>query len=380
LTTTRTASLSRLTLLRSIFLLSALAVTLATQMVAQQNPTPTVTAIKAEIERQKQSLKDKPVNIPDFGDIGSNIGAMLKSAEDTLNLGRTYSSMESLGRAMDLLSGARMVEAKAEVVKSGLPAFETEWGKASVELTSLDDNARKRDWSKSKAAVQALAEAAQGKAIPLLEGGRGFASATKPSDGLFYMGQAQGEAEFSSFLFGLRLPRTAAGLPLRSYVPELQRLQEKTNAAFQPPKSIDLHDRFIALNSTIKLADELDASKSYAGALYEYLEATRHYGMLDLTVPDAAKVARLKTTLAEKEKELAASKRDDSIAQIFVERAQLWLAHPDGTPTAPDEFRAVRVVVEQVLPAYYAALKPAVPVQRAAVKTVDVTLVRWPYT
>jgi hypothetical protein len=225
-----------------------------------------------------------------------------------------------------------------------------------------------------------MAEAAQGKAIPLLEGGRGFASATKPADGLFYMGQAQGEAEFSSFLFGLKLPRASASLPLRSYLPELQRLQEKTNAAFQPPKSIDLHDRFIALNSTIKLADELDSSKSYAGALYEYLEATRHYGMLDLTVPDAAKVAQLKTTLAEKQQVLAASKRDDSIAQIFVERAQSWIAHPDGTPTVPDELRAVRVIVEQVLPAYYAALKPAVPVQRAAVRTVDVTLVRWPYT
>jgi hypothetical protein len=38
-----------------------------------------------------------------------------------------------------------------------------------------------------------LSETAQGQSIPLLEGGRGFASSTKPTDGLFYIGEAQGE-------------------------------------------------------------------------------------------------------------------------------------------------------------------------------------------
>ena len=73
-----------------------------------------------------------------------------------------------------------------------------------------------------------------------------------------------------------------------SILPELLALQQKANAAFQPPRSIDLHPRFIALNSTIKLARELDASKSYAGALYQYLEAARHYGMLFMPSVDAA--------------------------------------------------------------------------------------------
>ncbi|MBZ5530858.1 MAG: hypothetical protein LAO20_05460 [Acidobacteriia bacterium] len=336
--------------------------------------------VKAEADRLQQSLKDKPINNPDFPNIGGMVGDALKGTQDALSAGQLYVSLERLAQATNLLHGVRCADEKAETVKSGLPAFEAEWGQASLQLTALDEKARQRTWTRSPAAVRALSEAAQAKAIPLMEGSRGFATATGPKDGLFYMGQAQGEAEFASFLATLKLPRPSAAFPLRSYLPELQRLQEKTNAAFQPPKSIDMHPRFIALNSTIKLANELDARKAYAGALYVYLEATRHYGMLDAAALDAAKQVRVKNAIAVEQKKLAASRRDDSIAQIFIERAQSQIAHTDGSAPSADELRSAQVIVEQVLPAYYAALKPAGPLHRASGKTVDVTLVRWPYT
>ncbi|HEX9256042.1 MAG TPA: hypothetical protein VF938_10870 [Candidatus Angelobacter sp.] len=136
---------------------------------------------------------------------------------------------------------------------------------------------------------------------------------------MFYMGQAQGEAAFAVFVSRLHSARAAAAIPLRSVLPDLEALQEKTNAAFQPPRSIDMHPRFIALNSTLKFARELDSSKAYVGALYQYLEAVRHYGMLDPAVPDATKQAALRNTVAEELKKLTAAKRDDSIAQIFLE-------------------------------------------------------------
>jgi hypothetical protein len=335
--------------------------------------------IKTETDRLQQSLKDKPINNPDFPNLNSMIGNTLTEARDALSAGRLYVSLEKLGQATNLLHGARTADEKAEAVKSGLPAFETEWGKASLELTALDEKTRRRDWSHARAGIRALSEAAQGKSIPLMEGSRGFATATQPKDGLFYLGQAQGESEFATFVFGLSLPRKNAPFPLRSMLPEIARLQEKTNAAFQPPRSIDLHPRFIALNATLKLAGELDASRSYAGALYEYLEATRHYGMLDAVAPDAAKQAQLKDAIAGARKQLDSSRRDDSIAQIFLERAQSYITHADGSVPSADEWRAAQVVVEQVLPAYFAA-KPAAPLQKAKGITTTVTLVRWPYT
>lgn len=336
--------------------------------------------INAEIARLQQSLKDNPITSPAFPEISGNIQSSLSIAHSALNAGLPYAALEKLGQANDLLQGVRLVIAQADNVKTGLPAFEAEWSKANLELTSADTKARERSWYKSPVALRAISETSQARVIPLLEGGRGFAVSTHPQDGLFYVGEAQGESAFAAFVASLNEQRNVKPVPLRSFLPELHRLQEKTNAAFQPPRSIDQHPRFIALNSTLKLAGELDAAKSYAGALYQYLEATRHYGMLEAAVPDEKGRESLKRSIAAKLGELRNSKQDDSIAMIFLERAQTYLSHPDGSAPTDDEWRSAQVIVDQVLPAYYQALKPAAPLQQTSGKTVTLTLVRWPYT
>jgi hypothetical protein len=336
--------------------------------------------IKAEIDRLATSLKEKPITDPDYASLGSMASQSLQGAAAALDAGKLYVSLEQLLQAEDFLQGARFPIEKTEAVKSGLPAFEAEWEKVSQILTAYDREVRQKDWGSSPAAVRALSETALGRSVPLLEGGRGFAVSTKPSDGLFYLGQAQGEAVFAEFSSTLLLPRNDAPFPLRSYLPELQKLQQKTNAAFKPPRSIELHSRFIALNSALKLAEELDAQKFYAGALYQYLEATRHFGMLDAPPVEAARQPALKDSIASDLKKLANSKQDDSIAQLFLERATSQIVHADGSSSTPDEWRSAQVILDQVLPAYRAAQKPAAPIQLASGKTVDLTLVRWPYT
>ncbi|MGD0693748.1 MAG: hypothetical protein ABSB82_02720 [Terriglobia bacterium] len=339
-----------------------------------------VTQIQAEIDRLQQFLKAGVVQPPGFPDVNSMVGDPLKAAAASLRAGRLYMSLEYLDQATDLLHGVQTVADKAEAVKSGLPAFESEWGKTSLELTALEPKVREKNWEEVRAAIRALAEAAQGKAIPLLDGGRGFATAIQPRDGLFYVGQAQGEAAFARFCAALNLPRNTAPLALRSMLPELTRLQEKTNAAFQPPRSVELHPRFIALNSTLKLAEELDAARFYAGAFYQYLEAVRHYGLLDAPPLNAAQQAELTQAIAAMRKKLEASRRDDSIAQLFLERAESQLAHADGSAPSQDEWRSAKVIVDQVLPAYFAALTAPSPVERPSGKRIEITLVRWPYT
>jgi len=336
--------------------------------------------IKSEIARLEISVKDHPLSDPDLKSIAPMVADSLKSTSDALNSGRFYLALEKLGQAEDLLQGARVAADKSDVETNGLPAFESRWGKASVKLTALDKDAHSRDWKNSPLAIRALAEAAQTRAIPLLEGGRGFATANGPKDGLFYVGQAEGEAEFSIFCASLKAEAKAASFKLRSFLPELHALQEKTNAAFQPPKSIDLHPRFIALNSQIKLAEELDAQRFYAGALYAYLDAVRHYGMLDARALDPAGREQLKRDLAASKAHLDSSSSDDSIAQLFLERAASYTTHADGSAPSADEWRGARVILDQVLPAYYAAQKPPAQLAKASGKTIDITLVRWPYT
>ena len=130
----------------------------------------------------------------------------------------------------------------------------------------------------------------------------------------------------------------------------------------------------------MKLAEELDAQRFYAGALYAYLDAVRHYGMLDASTFDTAAQEQLKQDLAAAKTKIAASTSDDSIAELFLERAESYAAHPDGSAPSPDEWRGARVILDQVLPAYYAAQQPAAQLAQSNGKTVDITLVRWPYT
>jgi hypothetical protein len=336
--------------------------------------------IKSEIARLQQSIKDHPISDKDAAQVASIAEGALNSSSTALNAGQIYLALEKLGQAEDFLRGARSMADKAEVERGGLPAFQSQWGKVSLRLTVLDKDAHARQWTNAPLAIRALAEAAQGKAIPLLEGGQGFATATGPKDGLLYVGEAEGEADFATFCATLKISEKATAQHPRSLLPELQALQTKTNAAFQPPQSIDLHSRFIALNSQIKLAQELDASRFYAGALYAYMEAVRHYGMLREPPLDSAKQATLIQDLAAERKKLAASSSDESLAQLFLERAESYTVHPDGSAPSADEWRGARVILDQVIPAYYTALKPAAPLERASGKTVDITLVRWPYT
>jgi len=350
--------------------------TLAVPAVSQD----AVSTINARIEQLRKSLQDKPSPDPNFAQLRAMVTTALDASRRAAEAQRFYLSLENLSQAEDLLGGVRAIADKGASVKDNPPAFESEWGAASMRLTAFDKEAHDRKWGDAPVGLRALAEAAQGKAIPLLDGARGFATANGPSEGLFYMGQAEGEAEFARFCATLKLPGPPRKFPLRSFLPELRALQTKTNAAFQPPKSIDLHPRFIALNATIKLGEELDSTRFYAGALYQYLEAVRHYGMLDQPPLDAAKQSQLKEGLSAAQKKLAQSASDDSIAQLFVERAEAQTTHADGSAPSSDELRSAQIILDQVLPAYEAARKTPLPVQRAAGRTVEITLVRWPYT
>ena len=266
-----------------------------------------VSQIKAEANRLQQSLKDKPVSIPGFPNASSVLGGSLKSAEEALDAGWLYLGLEQLDQVTAALQGAWTAAAKAEAAKSGFPGFETEWRKVSLDVAALDQKAQERDWADAQAAIRALSGTAQGKAVPLLESGRGFATALGPEEGLTFLGQAQGEAEFAKFCASLNLPRKGAPYSFRSMLPELQGLQGKTNAAFQPPRSIELHPTFINLNSALKLAQDLDTERFYAGALYQYLEAVRQYGLLDAPAPDTARQSELNRAIARMQKELDAS-------------------------------------------------------------------------
>jgi hypothetical protein len=322
--------------------------------------------IRSEIDRARQSLEAKPVTDPNLTGMAAGVRDGLLAATAAVEIGRFYLALERLGQAMDSLAGLRAHTAPEA-------PFDDVWSKASTQVAVTLRQIR-GSRGPVPAAVLALRETASGRTGPLLDGARGFAVATGPKDGLFYLGEATGQAEFAKFCAGLKMPRAGSPWRTRSMLPELAALQQKANAAFVPPKSIELHPRFIALNGTIKLARELDAARSYHGAMYQYLEAVRQYGMLEQAPLDAAAQAKVREDLKSAAAETN-GRRDDSIPALLVQRASAWAEHGEA-----DEWRAARVIVSQVLPAYFAALKGAPAAPRRSGRTVEVTLVRWPYT
>ena len=335
--------------------------------------------VAAEIQRIEEAGKKAGPSDSALAGTVSAAQNSLKSAGDALKSEQLYLTLERLVQATDLSEGVGELASMGGTV-TDMTAFEAEWGKTSREIATLSGHVRARNWGRSPAAIRALSEAAIGRSVPLLDGGRGFAVAMGPKDGLFYLGEARGQAKFADFCGSIPLVRKKSAWAARSLLPELLALQTKADAAFQPPRSIEQHPRFIALNSTIKLARELDSTKSYNGSLYQYLEAVRHFAMLDAAPVETARQASLKAAIQAEMAKLTASARDDSIPQLFLQRAAAQTAHPDGSAPSADEWRSAQVILSEVLPAYAAAMKTAPSLTRTGGKTVDVTLVRWPYT
>jgi hypothetical protein len=336
--------------------------------------------VRSEIGSLRRSLEEKPITGAGAEGLSSAVSGALDASSSALDAGRLYVSLEALRRAEGLVHGARFASEKEPTAGTGLPAFETEWAETSGQLDAGRRGGDNPRWTRSRAAIRALAETSEARIGPLLEGARGFAVATGPKDGLFYMGQARGEAKFAVLCASLTFEAKLDRYPLRSMLTELQRLQEKATAAFVPPRSIELHDRFIALNSTLKAGFELDASQAYAGSAYQYLEAVRHYAMLDAAPLDEPAQARVKQDLPAARAKIDGSARDESIAQLFLERAATQIDHPDGSAPTADEWRSARVILDRVLPAYSAARLPVASAKGSSGKTVRMTLVRWPYT
>jgi hypothetical protein len=218
-----------------------------------------------------------------------------------------------------------------------------------------------------------------------VEGGHGFAIlpdkekralSENYASALHYAGESKAQAQFNDFCYTLHLPRKTAAFPLRSISRELQQLQTHVMAAYRPPRSVKRHADFIRLNATLKLAGELDAAKLYAGALYQYLDATQQFAVFDAATPAAAKQSRLRKSLRKMSTYLGGSQQDQSIAQLFLERAEAGLTRSPGAAG----WITVETIVEQVLPAYFAALKASPPSEHRAPAGVTVTLGRWPYT
>lgn len=336
-----------------------------------------VARVRAEVARLERALEAKDSRNPDWKEVGPGVAAALQRTRKALDAGYLYRGLEELATAR---LPFRITEISQTVPAASMSRLDADLRRARVELAAYNREARAPRQAARPAALRALAEALASRAQGLLDASRPYGAASGPDAGVNVLAQARATAELSGFCSSLPAARPGAPLPLRSWEPELQRLQKQVDDAFQPPRSIELHPQFIRLNATLKAARELDGERLFAGALYRYLDAVQQLAALEAAaVPDAAGQARLRAELAARTAEAGRSRGDDSVLRLFLERA--LFATGGGAAPGADDWKQAAAIAERVVPAYRAVLAGPPPAEKvAAARPVTVTLVRWPFT
>jgi hypothetical protein len=326
-------------------------------------------AVRAEIEKVKASLKVGQHTDDTWKDASDS----LARCEAALAAGRLYLSIEELGKAERSLAAAQRSEELGANAEDAV--FEAKWSAGRAKLVSFAHSSKGA--IRAPLVIRGLEEAARGRVMPLIAGSKAYAAVTGAQNGMYYLGEAEGEAQFAKFCRTLQL-RAQQAPTARSITAELQALQQKANDAFKPPLSKDKHSQFIRLNSTLKLASELNAAGLHAGAWYKYLLGTLQFAAVTAKPVDESARAGLKQQIEDEAKRVGQSHSDDSLLELYLQQAQ-GAVDDHHTPTAGEWTRA-SLIVHDVVPAYRSLLEHAMQTPAVAKATTQVTLVRWPYT
>jgi hypothetical protein len=339
------------------------------------------TKLETEIAKVQKAASRMPADDPVWQNVKAEIGNELSDAQAAIGAGFDYLAVEELEKAKETLQAVKYMDDQKQTVGQSLAAFNEEWGRVHTDVASYKKKAGTLLWARKPVVLRALGESSAGKAQPLLQGARAFSKVTDIASSLYYVGEAKGATEVAGFCYSLDLPVHGAPLALRSIAKELDELQARVNAAFQPPRSIEKHPQFIRLNASLKYAKELDAAHLYAGALYQYLDGLQQARAIELPDVDASAKAQLRSSVAVAQKQFKDSGRDDSIAELFLQKAQFLLTPKQGMEPTAENWKIVDSIVREVLPTYLLFVSGTTPASTSTAKgSTRVTLVRWPYT
>jgi regulator of protease activity HflC (stomatin/prohibitin superfamily) len=175
--------------------------------------------------------------------------------------------------------------------------------------------------------------------------------------------------QFARFVRELQWPVTAAPPPVRAITGEINALDADMTKAYETMDRAS-HPSYISASAALKQAKTLNARGQHAGALFQYLLARLVFAPLRAPAGADATAERIAAARA------ALPGGDHSVAELF-----LQLAEEGISGSQPAQRRGAAAVLDDVLPAYLAAIAPpATTAPAPAAARVTITLVRWPYT
>jgi len=332
--------------------------------------------LAADIDRWSKYLRENPSKDELWTQIKEATTPVLAKAEEAMHDGRSYLALQRLAPARANLAAQVYVDEVPESRRKDMAAFEAEWARLGRTLAAdLRTPSPGALASVTPAAVRAVGEASVPQVRTFYDASLEYGRNTMADSGFFYLASARAQKDFVQFCRYLSRPAKGRAPALRSIAPEIDALEDELLALYRPPASIDRHRDFITASATLKEARELDGWGLRYGALLRYLQAAQRIAALRTPAPSLNGEA-LTARLAELDRRLGASGRDDSIGRIFLEAAQGDLAHLE----AGKKSEVAPVMAEDVLPRYFAALEPPKARPAKPPASVTVTLVRWPYT
>ena len=218
--------------------------------------------------------------------------------------------------------------------------------------------------------VDAIASAAEARGATTYHASRPYGEDSGLAGGLYYLGESHAVMRFAAMARSLEWPAAGPAPPLRSLAPELSALDTEMTTAYETMEPAN-HPTYIVASAALKQARTLNDHGHYAAALLQYLLS--RYIFAPLRGPaareaTAARIADARTSLP--------AGVDQSIAELF-----LQLADEGVSGSVPAQRRSAAAVLEDVLPAYRAAIAaPSITTASAPAARTTITLVRWPYT
>jgi hypothetical protein len=296
------------------------------------------------IEQAKRTASSSGID----EETAKDLAGRLACAEEAMKAGHTLRAYHLLRDPYAEAIAYAYARTKSGVAKAGPAAFEREWRRLGGDIRARE---RRLDAAgrTPPAAARAMMQVARGQSAPYYKSGRLYGLNASLDEGLIYGGLAAGYLDYA--LVCRDMPGAAKG-PAHRFVlvaPLLSALETETVRAYDRADEQGRR-RFIRVNSTLKLASELDLRGWYEGALYQYLEASYALGLLVDAAPDQSRIEALGADIRSAAARLDAGGADDSIGRIFLQSAESALA---GACGLSDREKRAAVLVDRVLPRYF---------------------------
>lgn len=297
--------------------------------------------IAAEIARLKQVLTELPESD------AATFRPVLEQAEQDVRANRPLAALFRLNRSASSIAAYQYRATHKEIEPRGIEALDAEWQRLGPALTAHEKQLAALPKARSNTAAHAFAEASLTKVRPVYQAAKLYAREDTIASGLYYLGQTLGFLDFALYCRRLPLAPTRPALVLRSLAPELAELEKDVLAAYSKADVAAQQGLYNQLHATLKTAQDLNDERRYAGALFQYLEARRVLSLIKSSAATPA-IADLQSKSAAFQTQLAARKRDDSLALLYWEVAQSALA--SGTPETQ---LMAATILNEVLPRYF---------------------------